>query len=142
MSPTVRVKSKRVVQKSVVDTRPSVVPILLSQSPVARVSYEVLGVIYPRSFSRASFNSSNSRTMPEPCHSCNLGIVSGVATPPLRASLLLLATMVLASPHLTFVFFAAACTLHGVLQAAQEALKQLTTERPEGEALPEIQVIR
>lgn len=25
-------------------------------------------------------------------------------------------------------------------QAAQEALKQLTTERPEGEALPEIQV--
>lgn len=26
-------------------------------------------------------------------------------------------------------------------QAAQEALQQLTTERPEGEALPEIQVV-
>lgn len=32
--------------------------------------------------------------------------------------------------------------LYRYVQAAQEALKQLTTERPEGEALPEIQVSR
>lgn len=41
-------------------------------------------------------------------------------------------TYLLASP----LNFGAANTV----QAAQEALKQLTTERPEGEALPEIQV--